>query len=40
MVNVHTHDFAPGGTQYDVARLNRDADRVFRSQGNRQGRDW
>lgn len=31
-------DFAPGGTQYDVARLNREADRLLRNSGNRAGR--
>ncbi len=31
-------DFAPAGTVADVARQHRDADRVFRGQGNRAGR--
>jgi len=31
-------DFAPAGSQQDVQRMNRDADRVFRAQGNRSGR--
>ena len=31
-------DFAPGGTQTDVARLNQKADRIFRGQGNSSGR--
>jgi len=31
-------DFAPQGTAYDVARLNREADRLLRAQGNRSGR--
>ncbi|MDA2929331.1 DUF927 domain-containing protein [Acidobacteria bacterium AH-259-O06] len=31
-------DFAPCGTQADVARLHRDADRVFRGAGNHSGR--
>ncbi len=31
-------DFAPSGTQTDIARLHRDADRIFRSQGNQAGR--
>lgn len=31
-------DFAPGGTSNDVSRSHRDADRVFRSQGNQAGR--
>jgi len=31
-------DFAPCGTQADIARLHRDADRVFRGSGNRSGR--
>ncbi len=31
-------DFAPGGTTADVQRLHRDADRLFRAQGNRAGR--
>ena len=31
-------DFAPSGSQYDVARLHREADRLFRGQGNRSGR--
>lgn len=31
-------DFAPGGTQSDVARLNQKADRIFRGQGNSSGR--
>jgi hypothetical protein len=31
-------DFAPGGTRTDVQRSHRDADRVFRSAANRQGR--
>jgi hypothetical protein len=31
-------DFAPGGSQADVARFHRDADRVIRSAGNRSAR--
>jgi hypothetical protein len=31
-------DFAPHGSQHDVARYHRDADRVFRAQGNQSGR--
>jgi hypothetical protein len=31
-------DFAPAGSTSDVARMHRDADRVFRAQGNRSGR--
>jgi hypothetical protein len=31
-------DFAPGGSQNDVARLHREADRVFRGAGNRSCR--
>jgi hypothetical protein len=31
-------DFAPGGSQSDVARFHRDADRVIRSVGNRSAR--
>src|SRR5690606_24451956 len=31
-------DFAPKGSTADVQRLHRDADRVLRAQGNRQGR--
>jgi hypothetical protein len=31
-------DFAPNGSVYDVARYHREADRVFRAQGNRAGR--
>ncbi|MCP4249369.1 MAG: hypothetical protein GY778_20185 [bacterium] len=31
-------DFAPGGTSSDVARLHREADRLLRAAGNRQGR--
>lgn len=31
-------DFAPAGTRIDVQRMQRDADRLFRSQGNRSGR--
>jgi len=31
-------DFSPCGTQADVARFHRDADRVFRGAGNRSGR--
>jgi hypothetical protein len=31
-------DFAPGGNQADVVRMHREADRVFRSVGNRSGR--
>jgi hypothetical protein len=31
-------DFAPQGTQSDVARLDREADRLLRAQGNRAGR--
>jgi hypothetical protein len=31
-------DFAPGGAQADVARLHKDADRVFRGVGNHSGR--
>ncbi len=31
-------DFAPAGTVADVARQHKDADRVFRGQGNRAGR--
>jgi hypothetical protein len=31
-------DFAPAGTQQDVARLHRDADRLLRAQGNQAGR--
>ena len=30
-------DFAPHGSQADVARMQRDAARVFRAQGNRSG---
>ena len=31
-------DFAPNGSSSDILRLNRDADRVFRAQGNGSGR--
>jgi hypothetical protein len=31
-------DFCPTGAQADVARANKDADRLFRAQGNRSGR--
>jgi len=31
-------DFAPGGSSQDVQRKHRDADRIFRAQGNRCGR--
>ena len=31
-------DFAPSGTSQDVARLHREAARIFRAQGNRSGR--
>jgi Domain of unknown function (DUF3854) len=31
-------DFAPGGSQTDVARMHREADRVLRAQGNLSGR--
>lgn len=31
-------DFAPAGTQGDLARYNRDADRILRAQGNASGR--
>ena len=31
-------DFAPGGSQQDVQRYHRDADRLLRAQGNRSGR--
>jgi hypothetical protein len=31
-------DFAPAGTNYDVERLHRTADRLLRAQGNRSGR--
>jgi hypothetical protein len=31
-------DFAPNGSQADVARYHREADRLFRAQGNRAGR--
>ena len=31
-------DFAPGGSQNDVARFHRDANRIFRGVGNRAGR--
>ncbi len=31
-------DFAPCGTQSDVARMHRDGDRLFRAQGNQSGR--
>lgn len=31
-------DFAPGGSSTDVQRFHRDADRVFRAQGNHSGR--
>ncbi len=31
-------DFAPNGSSADVARMHREADRVFRAQGNRSGR--
>jgi Domain of unknown function (DUF927) len=31
-------DFAPTGTRADVARYNKDADRIFRAQGNSSGR--
>lgn len=31
-------DFAPAGSQQDVQRMHRDADRLFRAQGNRSGR--
>jgi len=31
-------DFAPAGAQQDVQRMHRDADRLFRAQGNRSGR--
>jgi len=32
-------DFKPGGTSSDIAKLHNKADRVLRSQGNRNGRD-
>lgn len=32
-------DFAPAGTAIDVARLHKEADRLFRGQGNRAGRE-
>ena len=32
-------DFSPTGTQSDVARAHRDAERLLRAQGNRAGRD-
>ncbi|MGH2973563.1 MAG: DUF3854 domain-containing protein [Solirubrobacterales bacterium] len=35
---VVVDEFAPGGTQAEIARSHRDADRVLRSQGNRAGR--
>ena len=31
-------DFAPSGSPHDVSRLHREADRLFRGQGNRAGR--
>ncbi|MCC7169648.1 MAG: DUF3854 domain-containing protein [Planctomycetes bacterium] len=31
-------DFAPAGARNDVQRMHRDADRIFRAQGNQQGR--
>ena len=31
-------DFAPAGTNYDIAKLHRDADRLLRAQGNQAGR--
>jgi len=31
-------DFAPTGTTYDVQKMHRDADRLFRAQGNASGR--
>lgn len=31
-------DFAPCGSQYDIQRFHRDADRLIRAQGNRSGR--
>ncbi len=31
-------DFAPGGSQWDVQRQHREADRLLRAQGNRAGR--
>ena len=31
-------DFAPAGSQYDVSRLHKEADRLLRAQGNRSGR--
>jgi len=31
-------DFAPAGTSYDIARFHKEADRLFRSQGNKSGR--
>jgi len=31
-------DFAPSGSSYDVQRYHKEADRVFRAQGNRSGR--
>lgn len=31
-------DFAPGGSTIDIARQHKDADRLFRAQGNGQGR--
>jgi hypothetical protein len=31
-------DFAPGGSNADVARIHREADRLLRAQGNRSGR--
>jgi hypothetical protein len=31
-------DFAPGGSQSDLARMHREADRIFRGVGNRSGR--
>lgn len=35
---VVVDDFAPGGGPTDMQRLHRDADRLFRAQGNRAGR--
>jgi len=31
-------DFAPAGSSYDIQRYHKEADRVFRAQGNRSGR--
>ncbi len=35
---VVVDDFAPQGTAFDVRKAHRDAERVFRAQGNKQGR--